>query len=181
MRKLIITEFMTLDGVIEAPDKWSIQYWNEAISNFKREEVFSADSFVLGRVTYDGFSKAWPTMEGTGDFGERMNSLPKYVASKTLKQEDMIWNANVMSDDVVEKINELKNQQGMNILVAGSPDFAQTLIKEKLVDEFWLLVYPVTLGQGKKLFQDGAETKLQLLETKDMGSGVVLIKYATIV
>ena len=178
MRKLIITEFMTLDGVIEAPDKWSIDYWNDTIADFKNEELKNADAFILGRVTYEGFSKAWPTMEGTGEFGERMNSLPKYVATKTLTE--LTWNAKPISGNISEEVNTIKKQHGMNILVAGSPGFAQTLIKYNLVDEYWLLIYPVTLGKGKKLFQDGASTKLKLIETKDMGSGVVLIKYESI-
>ena len=125
MRKIIVTEYLTLDGVFEEPGQWSFDYWNEESMQYKRDELFSSDVQLLGRVTYEGFAKAWPTMPGTGNFGERMNGMPKYVVSTTLKNAE--WNnTTIINKNVVEEIKKLKEQSGQNILVAGShtPSFA---------------------------------------------------------
>src|SRR6478672_692908 len=107
MRKVVMTEYVTLDGVMEEPGQWSGPFFNEEAARFKHEELFASDALLLGRVTYEGFAAAWPTMEGTGDFGERMNSLPKYVVSTTLQNPE--WtNSRVISANVAEEVAKLK-------------------------------------------------------------------------
>ncbi len=177
MRKLVVTEYLTLDGVFDEPGKWSFDYWGEEAMLYKRDELFSSDVQLLGRVTYDGFAQAWPTMQGTGDFGERMNSMPKYVVSTTLTRAD--WqNSTIISENVVEEIQHLKEQQGQNSLVAGSGQLVHTLLQHHLVDEFRCMLYPVVLGSGKRLFPEGTETyKLKLLETKAFKTGIVILHY----
>jgi dihydrofolate reductase len=119
MRRVVATEYLTLDGVMEEPGKWSFPYWNDEAAQFKHDELFASDALLLGRVTYEGFAKAWPTMTGTGDFGERMNGLPKYVVSTTLDTAE--WNnSHLIKASVVEEIANLKRQPGMDILLAGS-------------------------------------------------------------
>jgi dihydrofolate reductase len=177
MRKIIVTEYLTLDGVFEEPGHWSFDFWSDEAAQYKYDELFSSDAQLLGRVTYEGFAKAWPTMEGTGDFGERMNSMPKYVVSTTLK--NAAWNnTTILSNNVVEEITKLKEQAGQPILVAGSGKLVQTLMQHDLVDEYRLMVYPLILGSGKRLFPEGATAlKLQLVETKPFSSGVVVLTY----
>ena len=184
MRKVVVSEFLTLDGVMQDPGGageiaqggWSMPYWHDEIAKLKYDELFAADALLLGRVTYEGFAKAWPNMTGTGDFGERMNGLPKHVASTTLKALD--WNnSNALEGDVAHAVAALKREPGQNILVAGSGKLIETLQRENLVDEYWLLVYPVVLGAGKRLFKDGVTTKLRLVETRSFPTGVALLRY----
>lgn len=176
MRKIVVTEYVTLDGVMEEPGAWSFPFFNDEAAKFKYDELFASDALLLGRVTYQGFAAAWPTMTGTGDFGERMNNLPKFVASRTLTQ--MEWNATLIEGDVAEAVAELKRQPGQDILVAGSADLVQTLMRHDLVDEYRFMVHPIVRGSGKRLFRDGSEPKtLKLVETKPFGSGVVVLTY----
>lgn len=175
MRKVVLSLYVTLDGVIELPHEWSFQYWTEEIAKFKYEELFAADALLLGRVTYEGFAAAWPTMEGTGEFGERMNNLPKYVATRTLT--DTTWNASLIQGDVVEEVARLKQTDGGNILIGGSGNLAQTLMRSNLIDEYQLLVYPTVRGQGQRLFEAGTSVSLKLVETRTFASGVVLLHY----
>ena len=177
MRKLVVTEYLTLDGVFEEPGHWSFDYWNEEAMLYKRDELFSSDVQLLGRVTYEGFAKAWPTMPDTGDFGERMNSMPKYVVSSTLTNAE--WqNSIIISKNVVEEIQHLKEQSGQNILVAGSGKLVNTLMQHHLVDQFRCMLYPVVLGNGKCLFPEGSEKyTFKLLETKAFKTGVVVLHY----
>ena len=187
MRKIVVTEFMSLDGVIEAPggaevyqySGWTIPYWDSEIAVVKNDELMASDAQLLGRITYEGFAKAWPTMKGTGAFGEKMNSMAKFVVSSTLKEAD--WNnTTIITDHLVDEITALKTQEGGDILVAGSPRLVQFLMQNKLVDQFNLLVYPVVLGIGKRLFDGVNKTDLKLMETKSFATGVVLVRYQTI-
>jgi dihydrofolate reductase len=176
MRKVIVSEYVTLDGVMDEPGLWSGAFWNEEASTFKHDELFASGVLLLGRVTYEGFAKAWPTMEGTGDYGERMNSLPKYVASTTLDKPE--WNASVMKGSVPETVAELKQQPGQDILVFGSGQLVHTLMQSHLIDEYRLMVYPIIFGSGKRLFAEGSERQtLRLVETKPFSSGVVVLTY----
>jgi dihydrofolate reductase len=174
MRKVVVAEFLSLDGVMEEP-AWSMPYWNDEIARFKTDESFASDAHLLGRITYQGFAKVWPTR--TGEEGaDRMNDLPKYVVSTTLEKAE--WNnSHVIKANVAEAVNLLKRQPGQDILVAGSATLVQTLIKENLVDEYHLLVYPVVVGKGKRLFQDGTTTVLQLVDSKTFSSGVMALIY----
>jgi dihydrofolate reductase len=177
MRKLIVTEYLTLDGVFEEPGHWSFEYFNDEAMQYKRNELFSSDVQLLGRVTYEGFAKAWPTMSDTGDFGERMNSMTKYVVSTTLTHAE--WqNSTIISRNVVEEIQHLKEQPGQNILVAGSGKLVHTLLQHDLVDEFRFMVHPVVLGNGKRLFPEGTEKHtFKLIETKAFNTGIVILHY----
>ncbi len=177
MRKIIVTEYLTLDGVFEEPGHWSFDFWSDEAAKYKYDELFSSDTQLLGRVTYEGFAKAWPTMEGTGDFGERMNTMPKYVVSTTLKTAE--WqNTTIISENVVAEIQKLKEQAGQNILVAGSGRLVQTLMQHDLIDEYRMMLYPLILGSGKHLFPERANAlKLQLVGTTPFRSGVVVLTY----
>jgi dihydrofolate reductase len=173
MRKLVVTEFLTLDGVYDESTGWRNGY-DPDDGQFKYDELFESDALLLGRVTYEGFVKYWPT--ATGAFAERMNSLPKFVATTTLNT--LGWNAAVLGGDVVAAVNALKQRDGQNILVYGSGTFAQTLLRHGLVDELRLMVFPVVLGSGKRLFASGDTLPMKLIGSRDLGAGVVLLTYA---
>ena len=185
MRKVVVSEFMTLDGVIEDPGGsegtanggWSFKVRSgEDQGPFKVDELFASDALLLGRVTYQGFAAAWPTMPGTGAYGERMNSLPKYVVSTTLNSVE--WNnSRLIKQNVAEEVSRLKQQPGQDILVFGSGRLVQTLMEHDLVDQYNLLVHSVVLGSGQRLFKDGSQAALKLVETKMFGDGVVALIY----
>ena len=175
--KIVVTEFITLDGVVEAPHEWSFPYWTEETAKFKLAELRAADAHLLGRVTYEGFAAAWPTMTDEEGFADRMNGLPKYVASTTLEKAE--WNnSSIIKTNLVQEVAALKQQPGGDILVAGSVALIRALMEADLVDEYRLLVYPIVLGKGKRLFTDGVAASLKLTESKPMGAtGVVLLRY----
>lgn len=183
-RKIIVTEFVSLDGVFESPGNdgsfryagWTMPYTNEEFSKFKWDELFSADALLLGRVTYDIFATAWPTMTDSGEFGDRMNSIPKFVVSTTLKHAE--WkNTKIIKKDIVKEIAHLKKQPGRDILVYGSGVLVKTLLQNDLVDQLNLMVYPVVLGEGAKLF-DGAERAIfELIDSRSFRTGVVVLRY----
>lgn len=188
MRKLVVSEFVTLDGVMEDPGGaekskhggWAFQFNRGPEGDkFKSDELFASDALLLGRVTYQGFAAAWPGRRDEAGFADRMNNLPKYVVSTTLQQAE--WNnSHVIRDNVAGQISKLKQQPGLDILVAGSGRLVQTLIQHDLVDEYQLMVYPVILGSGKRLFQDGTDLRaLRLVETKPVGSGILTLVYHT--
>ncbi len=171
MRKIVVAEFLSLDGVMEDP-KWTAPYWNDEIAKFKYDELFASGAHLLGRVTYEGFAQAWPSRTDEQGFADRMNNLPKYVVSTSMEKAE--WqNSHIIKKDVVKEISKLKEQDGENILLAGSAILVQTLIKNDLVDEYHLLVYPVVLGSGKRLFQDGSNATLKLVDSKAFSSGVI--------
>ena len=179
MRKIIVSEYVTLDGIMEEPGTWSFPFWNEEASQFKFEELFAADALLLGRVTYQGFAKAWPTMTDTGAYGERMNSLPKYVVSTTLSE--LTWNARLLTGELVEAVSTLKREDGQDLVVFGSGQLVHQLQQHALIDEYRLMLYPVLLGNGKRLFPDGIEQQgLRLVETKTFSSGVVVLSYQSV-
>lgn len=173
MRKLVVTEFVSLDGVAEAP-MWTFPYWNDEIAAFKGHETSASDALLLGRVTYEGFAAAWPNSQDEG--APYFNGVRKYVVSTTLDKAD--WNNSVIiKDNVVDAIQQLKQTDGTNITVHGSTNLVQTLMKHDLVDVYRLLVYPVVLGKGQRLFHEGATTTLRLVEAKSFSSGVVGLIY----
>jgi dihydrofolate reductase len=181
MGKLVVTEFVTLDGVMEDPGGqhggrggWAFKFDQGAEGQkFKFDELMASDAQLLGRVTYEGFAQAWPTMEA-GEFGEKMNGMPKFVVSKTLESPE--WNnTTVLTGDLTEEVGKLKEQFAGDILVAGSAQLVQGLLANDLVDELHLMVFPILLGAGKRLFADGAETtSLKLAELKQVGEVVTL-------
>ena len=177
MRKIVATECVSLDSVMDEPGRWSGPFFNDEAAKFKYDELFASDALLLGRVTYEGFAKAWPTMEGTGDFGERMNGMPKYVVSTTLQNPE--WtNSHVISANVVEEIAKLKEEPGQDLLLAGSGKLLHTLMEHDLVDEYRLMLHPIVVGGGKQLFENEDQTKtLKLVEAKPFMSGIVILTY----
>src|SRR5689334_2464810 len=181
MGRVVVTEFITLDGVIEdsgGAEKFERGGWAFRVEGgpesetFKYEELMASDAQLLGRVTYEGFAAAWPTMEA-GDFGEKMNGMPKHVVSSTLTNPE--WNnTTVLEGDLVSGVTALKERYDRDILVAGSAQLVQGLFANGLVDALHLIVYPVVLGAGKRLFADGGEIPLKQLETRQLG-GLVLL------
>lgn len=177
MRKVVVSEFVSLDGVMEDP-RWTFQFESEDRNQYKFDELAAADALLLGRTTYEGFAAAWPQMaEQTGEYGAWMNGYPKYVASTTL-EEPLEWNASLVGEDIAGEISALKQQPGKDILVFGSADLVNTLVEHDLVDEYRMMVFPVIVGNGKRLFADGIGTKsLELVGTKTFDSGVVVLTY----
>lgn len=173
MRTLVVTEFLSLDGVIENP-MWTFPYWNDEIANFKGEESLASDTLLLGRVTYEGFAAAWPN--STDEGADYFNGVRKYVMSKTL--DSVAWNnAVLLKGDLVTEVNKIKQMDGKDIIVHGSGKLVQALIKHDLVDRLRLLVYPVVLGKGQRLFEDGTTATLNLVEAKPLSGGVTALIY----
>src|SRR4030095_10600309 len=145
--RVAVTQFMSLDGVIESPQEWSFPYWTDETAKFKLDELLATDAHLLGRVTYEGFAAAWPDRTDEAGFADRMNSLPKYVVSTTLKKA--AWNnSHIIKSNVAEEIKKLKQQPGGDLLVAGSATLVHFLMEHDLVDEYRLLTYPLVLGTG---------------------------------
>jgi dihydrofolate reductase len=189
MGRIVVTEFITLDGVIEAPgggegfehEGWSFKFDRGADGDkFKLDELMASDAQLLGRRTYEGFARAWPSM-GDNPFGEKMNAMPKYVASTTLTAEDADWtNSTVIGQDLPGELAAIKQEVAGDILVAGSARLVQSLAEHDLVDEYRLMMFPVVLGSGKRLFGDHMpHAVLRLVDSKPLGpDGVVLLTYA---
>jgi dihydrofolate reductase len=174
--RLVATEYLSLDGVFEEPGRWSFPYFDDQAGQFKFEELNAADAQLLGRLTYEGFAKAWPTMEGTGDFGVKMNTMPKYVVTSTLRQLDWTGSKRI-EGDVEEEVRKLKAQPGRDLLLAGSGQLFRALSRAGLIDVYRFMVHPVILGRGKRLFtEDTAKQELKLIDTKRFGKGIVVLE-----
>jgi dihydrofolate reductase len=183
MRQLIVTEFVTLDGVMEAPGGepthphtgWVFDFIGPEQQEYKLREVLEADAHLLGRVTYESFAGAWP--ERQGEFADKMNSFPKYVVTTTL--DELEWNNSIpIKGDVAAEVAKLKNEDGGPILVAGSRTLVHTLMAHDLVDELRLMVFPVVLGSGKRLFPETPDkTTLKLVDTTTFDTGVQVNTY----
>jgi dihydrofolate reductase len=174
--RLVATEYVSLDGVFEEPGRWSGPFFNEEAAQFKAEELETADAQLLGRKTYEGFARAWPAMEGTGDFGVRMNTMPKYVVTSTL--EKLEWSGSVaISGDIVKEVRKLKARPGRDLLLAGSAQLFNTLMHANLIDVYRLMIHPVILGRGRRLFDDsGQRVELQVVDTKKFATGIVVLE-----
>jgi dihydrofolate reductase len=182
MGKIVVSQFMSVDGVVEDPggsegwDRggWAFQFERGAEGDqFKVDEVMSSDALLLGRVTYEGFAEAWPSR--TGDFADKFNTMPKYVVSKTLGTGS--WaNTTVIDGDVAGAVSELRDRYDGDILVNGSAQLVATLAEHGLIDELRLMVFPIVLGSGKRLVPDGAgPAPLQLVDTKPAGQCLILV------
>jgi dihydrofolate reductase len=182
MGKLIVTEFITLDGVIDSPGEggWAFKFRRgEDGDKFKVDELHAAEVQLLGRITYQGFAQAWPSMD-TEPFGKTMNRMPKYVVSTTLTAADATWeNSTVISGDVAGEVSRLKERTTGDVLVAGSANLVKTLAEHDLVDEYRLMLFPVVLGTGKRLFEEGSpRVELRLVASRPVGpDGVIILTY----
>jgi dihydrofolate reductase len=189
--RVIVSTFLTLDGVMQAPggadeDRsggfehggWQMQYFDEAAGKAVFEGMAASDGFLLGRKTYEIFAAFWPSAPNDDPFAATMNGLPKYVASTTLK-EPLEWNnSRLIKGDVAEEVAKLKAQPGKDLQVIGSGDLAQTLREHDLVDEYRLMVHPIVLGSGRRLFRDGsAMTALRLVDSTTTSTGVLILTY----
>lgn len=190
MRNIIVSEFISLDGVIQAPGGaeedtdggfahggWTFPYWHDDIGEHFEVAMQESDALLLGRKTWQIHGGAFEPMPAGDPFGDVMNAMPKYVVSTTLDTADAWRNSTLIKGDVVEQVRALKAQPGKNILLDGSSVLVHTLIEHDLVDEYRLHVYPVVLGGGKKLFPDGMRVNLRLIEAKPIPSGVTLLRY----
>lgn len=184
MGRIVVTEFVSLDGVMEDPggsEDFEYGGWTFEISRgdegdkFKLDETTASDALLLGRTTYEGFAAAWPSREG--EFADKFNTMPKYVVSSTL--EDPTWsNTTVLKGDLADEVAKLREQHDGDVVVHGSAMLAQALLDQDLVDELRLMVFPVVLGRGKRLFGETSDKKpLQLADTKVVGDGVVILTY----
>lgn len=189
MRKLIVSEFITLDNVIQAPGGadedtdggfthggWTWPYWHDDIGAHFFQAMTQADAFLLGRKTWQIHGGAFETMDGD-PFADALNAIPKYVVSTTLQNASAWRNSTLIRDNVVETIHQLKQQPGKNILLDGSSVLAQALAQNGLVDEYSLHVYPLVLGSGKRLFPPGVRLNMQLVESAPLPTGVVYLRY----
>jgi dihydrofolate reductase len=184
MGQIVVTEFVSLDGVMEDPggaEDFKHGGWSFKISRgdegdkFKLDETFASEALLLGRVTYEGFAEAWPSRDG--EFADKFNNMPKYVVSSTLADPE--WNnSTVLNGDVVEEVGKLRHELDGDIVVHGSAMLVQTLLEHDLVDQLRLMVFPVVLGSGKRLFGDTSDTKpLRLVDSKVVGDGVTILVY----
>jgi dihydrofolate reductase len=176
--RLVATEYLSLDGYFHEPGQWSHRYFNEEAAAFKLAELRASDALLLGRKTYEGFAAAWPGMRAsTGEFGEKMNDMPKYVVSSTLR--DPRWTGSkVIGGDFIEEIRRLKKQPGGDLCLAGSGRLFNALTHENLIDRYRFMIHPVVLGAGTKLFTDASSKReLKLVETKAFESGIVVVEY----
>jgi dihydrofolate reductase len=190
MRKIIVAESVSFDGVIQAPGGadedteggfvhggWTWPYWHDDIGTHFFQAMSECDTFLLGRKTWQIHAGAFEPMAPGDPFGDVMNKMHKVVVSTTLKSASAWRNSTIISSHVVEEVRKLKEQPGKNIYVDGSSVLVHTLARHDLVDEYSLLVYPVVLGSGKRVLPDGLRVNLKLIETQAFGSGVVLLRY----
>lgn len=185
MRRIVVTEFVSLDGVMEDPGGsegtpfggWTFKFPDAEGMKYKLDELFAHDAMLLGRVTYEGFAEAWPVRTDDVGFAERMNAIPKYVVSRTL--ERATWNnSTVISGNIAEQLGRLKAAAGNDILVVGSRTLAQFLMDADLIDEYRLMVFPIVLGGGARLFGPApASPILHLVATQPLASGTVILTY----
>jgi dihydrofolate reductase len=182
MRRIVAAEYLSLDGVAEDPGPageyehraWTLPYWNDEISKWQTDQLFASDALLLGRVTYEEFVASWPLRLGD-PFSDRMNSLPKFVASTTLR-EPLEWNSTLLEGDDVDAVASLKQQTGEDILIYGSGTLVNTLMPHNLIDEYRFMIYPLVLGSGKRFFRDDNDkTTLTLKRTETTSTGVTML------
>ncbi len=177
MRRIRLAMYVSIDGVVENP-AWTGPFWSDDLATLQRDYLFASDALLLGRVTYEGFAAAWPTMEGTGAFGEKMNTMPKYVASTTLATA--AWNATIINGDLATEVAKLKDEPGQDLLIYGSGDLVDELTRHGLIDEYRLMVHPGIVGSGKRLFNGLEPTTLHLVDTVTTDTGVAVLTYTTV-
>jgi dihydrofolate reductase len=178
MRKIVAGLFISLDGVVEAPEKWQLPYYNDEMSEAVWSLMAGSDTLLLGRVTYQEFASYFPHQSNDERTVEFMNNSTKYVVSSTLDSVDEWQNSSLLKGDVVEEITKLKQQPGKNIGMSGSGTLVRSLLRDNLLDELYLLVHPIVVGSGKRLFPDGTPQKgLKLADSKTFSTGVFYLTY----
>ncbi len=179
MRKVVAWELVALDGVMEAPEKWSFQFHNDEMAEAQGAGMAASDAMLLGRVTYQEFASYWPYQNSADQpFTDYLNNTPKYVVSTTL-EEPLEWqNSTLIKGNVAEEVSRLKRQPGKDIGIVGSATLVRSLLREGLLDELTLMVHPIILGRGKRLFDNGGDRKaLELVDSKTFGTGVLYLSY----
>jgi dihydrofolate reductase len=180
MRKVVASELASLDGVMEAPETWHFPYFNDEMGEAIASGMADSDAMLLGRVTYEEFAAFWPSQEGGEDqeFADYMNNTPKFVVSETL-QEPLEWNnSTLIKDNVAEEIAKLKQQPGKDISIVGSGTLVRSLLADGLLDELRVMLHPVVVGSGKRLFEDEGDQKaLELVDSKTFSTGVLYLTY----
>ncbi|NEN05949.1 dihydrofolate reductase family protein [Diaminobutyricibacter tongyongensis] len=175
MGTLIAVEFLSLDGVMEEP-RWSGPWFDDEVARFQFDNLMESDSLLLGRVTYEGFKEAWPATSDPQGFADRMNALPKHVVSATLTEPE--WNATFVSGRVVDAVRQLKADTDERIMLEGSATLFNALYAHGLIDELRLMIFPITLGSGKRLFDETGQTKtMELVKSQLSPSGVAILTY----
>jgi dihydrofolate reductase len=174
MRQVKLAMYVSVDGVVENP-AWTGPFWNDELAKLQQDYLFASDALLLGRVTYEGFAAAWPTMTDTGEFGVKMNTMPKFVASRTLDRGE--WNATILKGDLTAEVARLKEAPGRDLLIYGSGDLVDELTRHGLIDEYRLMVHPVIVGTGKRLFNHVSTTTLRLVDSLTTGTGVAVLTY----
>ena len=175
-RKLIESTFVTLNGVIGDPQVWGPSYWDDEHAAYAEKLLEGVDAMVLGRATYEGFAQAWPSRAGD-PYADRLNSMPKYVASRTLTDAETTWNATVIAGDVIDAVRKLKAGDGGALLKFGTGEVDRALIPAGLVDELHVWLFPVVVGDGERLLDDVTTTHLELLDLTRFRSGIVVLRY----
>jgi dihydrofolate reductase len=178
MRNIIVEAEVSLDGVIggESPDFWThvFKYHGEDVLDYLNNLLFTPDALLMGRKTYEFFAQVWPSRSGAQ--ADRINSMPKYVASKSLK-EPLAWNATLIEGDIAKEIGRLKEQPGRDLLQYGVGELTQTMLQHGLVDELRLIVFPFAYGRGQRVFENFDITSLKLLDTKTFSTGAIALHY----
>lgn len=175
MGKIVVSMYVTLDGIMEMPS-WTAPYWNDEIAKFELDLLSASDALLLGRITYEEFSARWPERDNEEGFADRINSMPKYVTTTTLAKAE--WNATFIKENAGKEIAELK-KANQKLLVYGSGTLVEKLLEHDLVDELHLLTFPLVLGEGKCLFQQGMDSKkFMLIDSQTTETGVVISSYA---
>jgi dihydrofolate reductase len=176
--RLVATEYLSLDGYFHDPGQWSRPFFNDECAKLKFAELEASDALLLGKKTYEGFAAAWPGMrKETGEFGDKMNDMPKYVVSSTLREAT--WTgAELVRGDLLEEIRKLKARPGNDLLLAGSARLFNALSRANLIDRYRFMIFPIMLGKGDRLFEETPSPKvLKLVETKSFNSGVIVAEY----
>jgi dihydrofolate reductase len=179
MRKVVAWELVALDGVMESPEEWAFSYSNDEMAEANASGMAASDAMLLGRVTYLEFAAYWPYQDRAEQpFTDYMDNTPKYVVSRTL-EEPLEWqNSTLIKDNVAEEVSRLKQQPGKDISINGSGALVRSLLREGLLDELRLMVHPIVLGSGKRLFEEGGDRKaLELIDSKTFSTGVVYLTY----
>jgi dihydrofolate reductase len=177
MSKVVAVELVSLDGVMESPEEWAFSYSNDEMEEANASGMAASDALLMGRVTYEQMAAYWPNHPGGTPMVDYINSVPKFAVSTTL--EEVGWNnSTLIQDNVAEEITELKRQPGKDITILGSGTLVRSLLRDDLLDELRLMVHPIVLGSGKRLFEEGGDQKrLELVDSKTFSTGVLYLTY----